>query len=74
MGNEWPINSKDKGYFAIKMGINECGIECRCGISDPKIKRPIDVNRFITMYTNYDMFRSNLDGMLATKRIFADYL
>lgn len=56
------------------MGINECGIESRCGIADPKIKRPIDVNRFITMYTNYDIFRSNLDGMLATKRIFADYL
>jgi len=71
-GKDWPKNSKDNGYFAIKMGVNECGIESRCGLANPKFKQAINVNRFITMYTNYDMFRRNLDGRLRTKTIFAD--
>ena len=73
-GGDWPINSKDKGCFAIKMGVNECGIESRCGIADPEIIIPINVNRFITMYTNYEMFRNNLDGFITTKKIFTDQI
>lgn len=32
--NNFPRLTMDKGYFAIRMGVNECGIEARCcGIS-----------------------------------------
>lgn len=73
-GKNWPINSKDKGFFAIKMGVNECGIESRCGFANPKIDKQINVNRFITMYTNYNIFKNNLDGMFTTKKIIVDEL
>jgi C1A family cysteine protease len=37
-GEDWPLESSTKGYFCIRMGYNECGIESRCGIAMPIIK------------------------------------
>ena len=34
-GKEWPRQSKTPGYFKVKMGVNMCGIESRCGTAEP---------------------------------------
>ena len=34
-GDEWPRDSKTPGYFKVKMGVNMCGIESRCGSAEP---------------------------------------
>lgn len=33
--DEWPIVNSNKGVFKIKLGVNECGIESRCGAASP---------------------------------------
>lgn len=71
-GSNWPIKSKDKGYFAIKMGENECGIESRCGLADPLIELNINIFRSRMMYTNYNSFKNNLIGSFTTKNIIQD--
>lgn len=34
-GTKWPRNSKSPGIFKVKMGVNMCGIESRCGTAEP---------------------------------------
>jgi hypothetical protein len=34
-GQEWPRQSKTPGIFKVKMGVNMCGIESRCGTAEP---------------------------------------
>ena len=36
-GDFWPKNSLTPGYFKIRMGYNECGIESRCGAAVPNV-------------------------------------
>jgi hypothetical protein len=38
-GENWPLSRSvyGEGYFTVKMGVNECGIESRCGVADPDI-------------------------------------
>ena len=36
-GLNWPTKSYTKGYFTIKMGVNMCGIESRCGFAIAKV-------------------------------------
>lgn len=36
-GDDWPLESKIKGYFTIEMGKNMCGIESRAGIATPEL-------------------------------------
>lgn len=36
-GETWPTKSSTPGYFSVKMGVNMCGIESRCGYAVPKI-------------------------------------
>jgi C1A family cysteine protease len=36
-GQDWPLQSTTPGYFAVRMGVNECGIESRIGICTPII-------------------------------------
>jgi len=52
-GENWARQSDFKGYFAIKMGVNECGIESRSGTAEPAIK-PLAEDKIITkvVYTN----------------------
>lgn len=37
-GKEWPTESAMVGYFAVRMGVNMCGIESRCGYVDPVLE------------------------------------
>lgn len=53
-GRNWPQHKQfGIGYFIVKMGVNECGIESRCGVADPDIKEtgePIDWSYLRTEY------------------------
>ena len=58
-GDDWPTRTKLKGYFMVKMGVNECGIESRCGFADSIPDGIFDPNqRMLTMnemrYTDYN--------------------
>ena len=37
-GKDWAKEYDFPGYFAIRMGYNECGIESRCGGANPDVK------------------------------------
>lgn len=34
-GKGWPIQTTLDGFFMVKMGVNMCGIESRCGFAEP---------------------------------------
>jgi len=54
--SSWPSRSNNKGYFLIRMGINESGIESRCGSADPDmIMRGFEEERFM-MWLDIDKF------------------
>lgn len=36
-GKNWPSGTTTPGYFAIRMGVNMCGIESRCGFAEPTL-------------------------------------
>lgn len=59
-GSNWPIESEDKGFFAILMGNNECGVESRCGMANPLIRDNYNTDRRKTMFTNYQTFRNSI--------------
>lgn len=44
-GKNWPTESTMIGYFTIKMGVNMCGIESRCGVATPFLYGAIDQRR-----------------------------
>ena len=71
-GSDWPTAGKDKGYFAILMGSNECGIESRCCKADPLLKTKIFANRNKSMYTSYNTFLKHLKGFYTTKQNIED--
>jgi cathepsin B len=64
-GSNWPLEIKDKGYFAMPMGKNFCGIESRCGsfLPDVPINSP-DVYKLA--FTNFSDFSEHLAGNLKT--------
>lgn len=65
-GAEWPIGSDLEGYFAIRMGYNECGIESRSGSAKPKFTDDrIDPTDYIR-YINYNDFISNKKGFFTS--------
>lgn len=70
-GKLWPKETQDSGYFAILMGVNECGIESRCGSADPLWKRNLsgnyNINHSATSYSDYNTFIKNLIGTFTTK-------
>lgn len=37
-GENWPLQSSTKGYFCVRMGVNECGIESRCAYAVPEVR------------------------------------
>lgn len=52
----WPSKTSNKGYFLIRMGVNESGIESRCGSADPDmIMRGFEEERFM-MWLDIDNF------------------
>ena len=57
---DWPRETKDKGYFAIVMGTNECGIESRCCRADLNIITQERPNRNISAYTDIKEFYNDL--------------
>jgi C1A family cysteine protease len=59
-GANWPLKTQDKGFFAIRMGVNECGVESRCGMADPLVPEKYNTNRKKTMFLNYDNFINNV--------------
>jgi len=50
----WPLKSKTPGYFAVRMGVNMCGIESRCGTIDPNIT--MDSIKPDAVYTNFTKY------------------
>lgn len=36
-GKDWPTGTTTPGYFTIRMGVNMCGIESRCGTATPQL-------------------------------------
>lgn len=57
---DWPRLNNDKGYFAIVMGRNECGIESRCCKADLNIITQERPNRNISAYTDINEFYKDL--------------
>lgn len=57
---DWPRLNNDKGYFAIVMGRNECGIESRCCKADLNIITQERPNRDISAYTDIQEFYKDL--------------
>jgi len=53
---DWPRKTNDKGYFAIVMGRNECGIESRCCKADLDIITTEKPDRDAFTYSNIDEF------------------
>jgi hypothetical protein len=69
-GSEWPVGAKESGYFAIKMGSNECGVESRSGSADPSVVVPNEKiklhNMRIMRYEAFDSFLMyNREGMFS---------
>jgi C1A family cysteine protease len=55
-GTNWPKNPIYPGFFTIKMGTNECGIESRCGAVNPLPDKKIkDISN--VAITNFDIFK-----------------
>jgi len=54
-GQEWPPNGDVGGYFFVRMGSNECGIEARCGCIGVNVKKEnaIRNNLFVDNYNDY---------------------
>ena len=53
---DWPRKTNDKGYFAIVMGRNECGIESRCCKADLDIITDEMPDRDAFTYTDIQEF------------------
>lgn len=54
--SSWPRKTANKGYFLIRQGINESGIESRCGSADPDmIMRGFEEERLL-MWLDIDNF------------------
>ena len=53
---DWPRKTNDKGYFAIVMGRNECGIESRCCKADLDIITSEKPNRDAFTYSDINEF------------------
>jgi hypothetical protein len=54
-GKKWASSYDFPGYFAIKMGTNECGIESRTGAADPNVEYLLRDDKFAgeIAYTSY---------------------
>jgi hypothetical protein len=52
-GTNWPIHSDSKGFFIIRMGTNECGIESRNGCADVTISGRLSENVRYTLYKDF---------------------
>ena len=57
---DWPRQTNDKGYFAIVMGRNECGIESRCCKADLNIITQERPNRNISAYSDINEFYKDI--------------
>ena len=55
-GTDWAPEYDFPGFFAIKMGSNECGIESRSGIADSNVSYKIKDNKIPSyfVYNNYN--------------------
>lgn len=53
---DWPRRTNDKGYFAIVMGSNECGIESRCCKADLDIITEENPDRVSFTYSDFNDF------------------
>jgi len=61
-GSNWPTKSKKKGFFMIKMGQNECGIESRAAVADITHSGVTSsyTQRTATRFTDFKNFTDNL--------------
>jgi C1A family cysteine protease len=56
-GKDWPSNGDIGGYFFIRMGSNECGIEARCGNFNVNVARTTSNSRmFVKDYSEYKKY------------------
>lgn len=59
-GTNWPLKSRTSGIFAIRMGVNECGIESRVGCAEPYGFVSTSKTNFYSMkFTNFYSFLNN---------------
>lgn len=57
---DWPVQTNDKGYFAILMGKNECGIESRCCKADLNIITEEILDKDLASYKDINSFYTEL--------------
>jgi C1A family cysteine protease len=59
-GTNWPLESKNRGFFIIKMGSNICGIESRCISANPDIS---DINYGTIQYTRWQSYNNFINSL-----------
>ena len=71
-GKEWSKYYDFPGYFAIKMGSNECGIESRTGNVNPNVKYSLGkgIIHSYTAYTNYNQLIKYIYFKNKDKRLY----
>lgn len=66
-GSNWPIESNNKGFFIIKMGTNESGIESRVAVADASLSLVGYKGNNIAA-TRYVSFKNFVDSLPADKK------
>lgn len=59
-GSNWPVDNNNNGFFIIKMGSNESGIESRCAVADAEIRARDPKKKKFMRYQSYNNFISQL--------------
>jgi len=67
-GKEWSSEYDFPGYFAIKMGINECGIESRSGCADTNVDYILGDGKIASILF-YDNYIDYITSILKNKKI-----
>lgn len=63
-GTNWPTVSEQKGYFLIRLGVNECGIESRVGAAVPSVSW-LEGDRKKLYYNDFNVFKSVKKNLIA---------
>jgi cathepsin B len=62
--SNWPVNSHNKGFFIVRMGTNESGIESRSGLADINVSKGVD-----NLYTKFNDYKSFIDILPNDKKL-----
>jgi len=65
-GLDWAPGYEFPGYFAIKMGVNECGIESRSGCAETNVEYTIE-SKEMPDYLVYNSYKELLEYIMESK-------